>query len=194
MPAREQGERGVISCSTRSATKLREAGIKFRKGNEDNMFDIKFEKGTLYIPPVSIQDQTELLYFNIIAYEQFDSSGSRKRLTDYMCFLDFIIDNEKDVELLCQKEIMDHWLGTDEAAAKMFNRLGHELLIDTTNFFYAKLFKEVNDHCREPWNERMASLRHNYLNTPWALISIFAAAFLLLLTVLQTTFTIFPRS
>ncbi|GLT47284.1 hypothetical protein SLA2020_209910 [Shorea laevis] len=88
---------------------------------------------------------------------------------------------------------MDHWLGTDEAAANMFNRLGQGRS-QGDDFFYAKLFNEVNKHCRKPWNKRMASLRHNYLNTPWALISIFAAAFLLPLSVLQTTFTIFPRS
>ncbi|GLT47285.1 hypothetical protein SLA2020_209920 [Shorea laevis] len=77
MPVREQGEGDVMRDSIGSATKLQEAGIKFRRGNEHNMFNIKFENGTLYIPPVTIQDHTELLYFNIIAYEQFDNSGSQ---------------------------------------------------------------------------------------------------------------------
>ncbi|GKV45293.1 hypothetical protein SLEP1_g52398 [Rubroshorea leprosula] len=194
MPEGKQGERHVKWDFIRSATKLREAGIKFRRGNEHDLFDIKFENGTLYIPPVNFEDRIELLYFNIIAYEQFDNSGSRKRLTEYVTVMDFLIDTEKDVELLCQKDIMYHWLGTDEAAAKMFNRLGSELLINSDFFFYAKLFNNVNKHCHEPWNRRMASLRHNYFNTPWALISFFAAAFLLLLTILQTTFAIFPRS
>ncbi|GKV22544.1 hypothetical protein SLEP1_g32406 [Rubroshorea leprosula] len=194
MTERELEKRDVNWDFIRSATKLREAGIKLRKGNEDNLFDIKFENGTLYIPPVNFEDRIELFYFNIIAYEQFDNSGSQKRLTEYVTVMDFLIDTEKDVELLCQKDIMYHWLGTDEAAAKMFNRLGSELLINSDFFFYAKLFNNVNKHCHEPWNRRMASLRHNYFNTPWALISFFAAAFLLLLTLLQTTFTIFPRS
>ncbi|GLT47283.1 hypothetical protein SLA2020_209900 [Shorea laevis] len=194
MPEGEQGERHVKWDFIRSATKLREAGIKFRRGNEHDLFDIKFENGTLYIPPLNFEDRIEPLYFNIIAYEQFHNNGSRKRLTEYVTVLDFLIDNEKDVGLLCQKEIMYHWFGTDEAAAKMFNRLGSELLINPDFFFYAKLFNNVNKHCHDPWNQRMASLRHNYFNTPWALISFFAAAFLLLLTVLQTTFAIFPRS
>ncbi|GKV45284.1 hypothetical protein SLEP1_g52389 [Rubroshorea leprosula] len=178
----------------RSATELREAGIKFRMGEGRNLFDIKFENGTLYIPAVNLEDHTEELYCNIIACEQFDDYESPTYLTDYTTVMSCLIDTGKDVELLCHKGIMDHWLGTDEAAAKMFNRLGREMALDKDNFFYAKLFNDVNRHYYTPWNTRMTNLRHNYFNTPWALISFFAATFLLLLTLLQTTFTIFPRS
>ncbi|GLT47287.1 hypothetical protein SLA2020_209940 [Shorea laevis] len=178
----------------RSATKLRGAGIKFSKGNKDNLFDIKFEKGTLYIPPVNFQPQTEALYFNIIAYEQFDDSGSRKYLTEYITVLDFLIDTEKDVELLCQTGIMCHWLGTNEAAARMFNRLGNKLQLNGRRFPYGELFNNINKYYKQPWHRPFAILRQKYLNNPWAYISFFAAAFLLLLTLLQTVFAIFPRS
>ncbi|GKV45282.1 hypothetical protein SLEP1_g52388 [Rubroshorea leprosula] len=173
----------------RCATELREAGIKFRRGKGRNLFDIKFENGTLYIPAVNPEDRTEGLYRNIIACEQFDDCLSPKFLTEYTTVMDCLIDTGKDVELLCHKGIMDHWLGTDEATAKMFNRLGTEVIVDQKNFFYAKLFNDVNRHYYTPWNNRMADLRHNYFNTPWALFSFFAAASLLILALLQTIFT-----
>ncbi|GKV45289.1 hypothetical protein SLEP1_g52394 [Rubroshorea leprosula] len=178
----------------RSATELREAGIKFRRGKGRNLFDIKFENGTLYIPALNLEDHTERLYCNIVACEQFADDGSPEYLTKYITVMDCLIDTGKDVELLFHKGIMHHWLGTDEAAAKIFNRLGTEVIVDRSNFFYAKLFNDVNRHYYNPWNKRVASLRHNYFNTPWALISFLAASFLLLLTLLQTTFTVFPRS
>ncbi|GKV22539.1 hypothetical protein SLEP1_g32401 [Rubroshorea leprosula] len=46
----------------RSATELREAGIKYRRGKGCNLFDIKYENGTLYIPALSLEDHTERLY------------------------------------------------------------------------------------------------------------------------------------
>ncbi|GKV22545.1 hypothetical protein SLEP1_g32407 [Rubroshorea leprosula] len=187
----EDGEWSFI----RSATELREAGIKFKKVKVEggSLFDIKFANGKLYIPVVTIDDDAERLLRNIIACEQFDYSGSPQYLTEYRKVMDCLINTGKDVELLCRKRIIDNWLGTDEAVAELFNTLG-KVMLSRRNFFYAKLFNDVNSHYYKPWHKRMASLRHNYFNTPWALISFIAAAFLLLLTLLQTTFTIFPRS
>ncbi|GLT47280.1 hypothetical protein SLA2020_209880 [Shorea laevis] len=178
----------------RSATELREAGIKFRRGKGRNLFDIKFENGTLYIPALNLEDHTERLYCNIVACEQFADDGSPKYLSEYITVMDCLIDTGNDVELLFHKGIMHHWLGTDEAAAKIFNRLGTEVIVDKSNFCYAKLFNDVNKHYYKPWNKRMAGLRHNYFNTPWALISFLAASFFLLFILLKTTFTIFPWS
>ncbi|GKV22556.1 hypothetical protein SLEP1_g32418 [Rubroshorea leprosula] len=176
-----------------SATELREAGIKFKKVDNRNLFDIRFENGTLEIPQLTIDDATEILYRNFIACEQFDDYNSPQHLTEYRKVLDGLINTGKDVELLCRKGIIEHWLGSYEEVATMINSLGTELMMGE-NFFYAQLFKEVNEHYNRRCNKTMASLRHNYFNSPWALISVLAAAFLLLCTLLQTTFTIFPRS
>ncbi|GLT45353.1 hypothetical protein SLA2020_191880 [Shorea laevis] len=179
----------------RSATELREAGINFKKvetrGNE-SLFDIKFEKGTLEMPTVTIVDSTESLYRNLIACEQLDIKNA-KFLTNYMALMDSLINSGKDVELLCKSGIIDNWLGEDEAVAVMFNKLGDNVNLDE-EFFYAQLFKDVNKHYETPCNTWKANLRHKYFNTPWAFISFLAATLLLLLTVLQTIFTVFFNS
>ncbi|GLT35360.1 hypothetical protein SLA2020_098210 [Shorea laevis] len=179
----------------RSATELREAGIDFKKadtrGNEKrSLFDIKFEKGTLEMPTVRIDDSTESLYRNLIVCEQFNIR-STTFLTDYQVLMDSLINSGKDVELLCKSGIIDNWLGNDEAVAVLFNRLGDHIDLDEKYFFYAQLFKDVNEHYEKPWNTWKANLRHKYFNTPWAFVSFLAATLLLLLTVLQTIFTIF---
>ncbi|GKU99431.1 hypothetical protein SLEP1_g12284 [Rubroshorea leprosula] len=180
----------------RSATELREAGIDFKKvetGGNESLFDIKFEKGTLEMPTARIADSTESLYCNLIACEQLDIINTTF-LTDYVVLINSLINSGKDVELLCKSGIIDNWLGDDEAVAVMFNRLGDYVDLMPKLFFYAKLFDDVNKHYEKRWNRWKANIRHKYFNTPSALISFLAATLLLLLTVLQTIFTIFFNS
>ncbi|GLT43016.1 hypothetical protein SLA2020_169930 [Shorea laevis] len=177
----------------RSATELKEAGIRFKKSEGNSLFDIRFRNEVLEIPTIKILDTIESLYRNVIICEQFENKSPRY-FTDFAKFIDCLINSGKDVKLLCHCRIIDNWLGDDEAVATMFNRLrDHVNLSPKEDFFYARICNDVNEHYNAPWNKRMGSLRHNYFNTPWAFISFLAAAFLLLLTLLQTTFTIFPR-
>ncbi|GKU99418.1 hypothetical protein SLEP1_g12273 [Rubroshorea leprosula] len=181
----------------RSATELREAGIDFKvvktKENEKScLFDIKFEKGILEMPKVTIEDDTESLYRNLIAWEQL-ANGSPAFLTQYVSVMDSLINSGKDVELLCKKGIIDNWLGDDESVAVLFNRLRDHTTLYSRQFFYAGLFKDVNKHYGRTWNQWKAYLLHKYFNNPWAFISFLAATLLILLTVLQTIFTILPR-
>ncbi|GKV50154.1 hypothetical protein SLEP1_g56867 [Rubroshorea leprosula] len=174
----------------RSTTELKEAGIRFKKGEGDNLFDIKFRNGVLEIPMIKIVDSTERLYRNVIACEQFEKENP-KYFTEFARFMDCLINSGKDVELLCHCGIIENWLGSDEAVAAMFNRLTDNVWASIK--FYTQIYIDVNEYYNKPRNKRMASLRHNYFNTPWAFISFLAAAFLLLLALLQTVFTIFPR-
>ncbi|GKV38049.1 hypothetical protein SLEP1_g46000 [Rubroshorea leprosula] len=174
----------------RSATELKEAGIRFKKGEGNTLFDIMFRNGVLEIPMITISDSTESLYRNVIVCEQFEKEDP-KYLTEFTTFMDCLINSGKDVELLCHCGIIENWLGNDEAVATMFNRITDNVGVSIK--FYAQICNDVNEHYNALWNKRIASLRHNYFNTPWAFISFLAAAFLLLLTLLQTTFTIFPR-
>ncbi|GLT45358.1 hypothetical protein SLA2020_191930 [Shorea laevis] len=182
----------------RSATELREAGIDFKMvetgGDEKrSLFDSKFENGILEMPKVTIADSTESLYRNLIVCEQL-GIGNTTFLTDYMALMNSLLNSGKDVELLCKSGIIDNWLSDDEAVAVMFNKLGDNVDLNEENFFYAQLFKDVNKHYETPWNTWKANLRHKYFNTPWAFISSLAAALLLLLTVLQTIFSVVLRS
>ncbi|GKV37438.1 hypothetical protein SLEP1_g45469 [Rubroshorea leprosula] len=184
----------------RSATELREAGIEFEmvetEGNRKrSLFDINFEKGKgiLKMQKLTIEDDTESLYRNLIACEQFDNELPAY-LLDYVTVMDCLINTGKDVELLCKSKIIDNLLGDDESVAALFNKLGDHAKFSRKSFFYAQLFNDINEHYEKPWNTWKANLRQKYFNTPWAFISFLAATLLILLTVLQTTFTIFPRS
>ncbi|KAM7255917.1 hypothetical protein ACFE04_011658 [Oxalis oulophora] len=176
---------GHIRC----ATELQEAGISFRKSKNPNLFEITFQNGILEIPEIVIENRTESFLRNLIAYEQCSVYVIPIYIFDYVIVMDRLINSEKDVELLRRHRIIENTLGNDEVVAKMFNRMCNFVVI-SGEFRYLELFKKVNDHCDKTWNHRMAKLRHNYFNSPWALISFTAAVIILLLTFAQTNYSV----
>ncbi|XP_022722256.1 UPF0481 protein At3g47200-like [Durio zibethinus] len=172
---------------TRCATELQEAGIRFKKVEGESLLDIKYEKGTLKIPSLVIDDFTNYLLRNLIALEQLFPCSDINHVTDYAIFMNCLINSAKDVEILARCEIVDNCLGNDEAAATMFNRLTDSLFY--SSFYYHEVSYKVNEYCRRRLNKWIANLNHNYFNSPWAFISVLAAAVILLLTLMQTIFS-----
>ncbi|KAL7177195.1 hypothetical protein ACSBR2_030516 [Camellia fascicularis] len=172
---------------------LREAGVKLVKIEGASLFDIKFENGVMKIPPLTIEDRTESFFRNLIAYEQYCPENQLTYITDYVRFMDCLIDSPKDVEILSRHAIIDNWLGDNEVVSTIFNKISDAVTGPSRHFQYADIFNRVNIHCNKRRNRWMAKLNRNYLNSPWAFISILAALVLLLLTFTQTAFTVFPR-
>lgn len=174
-----------------SATNLKEAGVKFEKIEGYSLFSIDFDKdaGIMKIPALTIDDDTESFFRNISVYEQFFPIDAYAPFINYLKFMDCLINTAKDVELLCENKILHNCLGDDEVVANMFNRLGDSVSLPLYNF-YGDIFHNVNDYCDRHWNRWIANLRHNYFNTPWTIISVFAALVLLILTLTQTVFSV----
>ncbi|RZC82898.1 hypothetical protein C5167_045683 [Papaver somniferum] len=138
---------------TPSATELSRAGVKFKKGSTENGFyDIEFNNGVLEIPPVIIHDQTELLFRNLIACEQF-SDGH-------------LITSAEDVELLRSKGIIRNSFGSDGTVANLFNNLSCE--IKYHKFYYSQLTNQVNEHYNKRRHIWKATLKREYFNSPWS--------------------------
>ncbi|KAH9681096.1 hypothetical protein WN943_029487 [Citrus x changshan-huyou] len=175
-----------------SATEIQEAGIQFRKVDvlkDDSLFDIKFENGVMKMPSLEISDATETIFQNLIAYKQCSQDINLKHVIDYVEFLNCLINSSKDAELLRRQGIIDILLGDDEAIATLFNKLCDGVVLGE-RFYYREVFNEVNSHCSWRHNKWMAKLRHNYFNTPCAIISFLAAVVLRLLTLLQALFAV----
>ncbi|KAH9681098.1 transmembrane protein [Citrus sinensis] len=180
--------REVIRC----ATELEEAGIKFMQAEEESLFDVKFENGVMKFPRLNIDDESDPFWRNLIVYEQFSSKDDTLNyVTHYMNLLECLIASPKDVELLCQHGIIKNCIGDDQVIANIFNTIGFFLVLSPESY-YSQLFYDVNKHCSRRWNRWMANLRHTYFNNPWAFISFLAALFLLLLSFVQTLFTVLP--
>nr|XP_008351562.2 UPF0481 protein At3g47200-like [Malus domestica] len=145
----------------------------------------KVQKGVLTIPPLEIHELTGPLFRNLIAFEQcydFDLM-----ITSYAVLMDNLIDTSKDIDLLCEKGILTNWLSPEDAA-QFFNHLHSDTVV--IRFYYGGLCDDVNQHYNTNWNKWMEKLRREYFGTPWAIISLVAAFILLVLTMLQTVYTI----
>ncbi|GMH11324.1 hypothetical protein Nepgr_013165 [Nepenthes gracilis] len=167
-----------------SATELRDAGVKFVAKESKSLLDIEFNNGILAIPPLKLEDITESLFRNLIVYEQchyyFDSY-----IIDYIAFLDFLINTPKDVEILVRNGIIENWLGNNEEASNLFSSLFKEIRLAGSNFYYSGICQDLKKYSNRRCNQWIALLKHNYLNHPWATISIIYAFILLILTIIQ---------
>lgn len=186
-----------------NATELDRAGVKFKtKEPADSFLNITFESrrkmifpllrsGRMEIPPMQIYDYTGPLFRNLIAFEQCYPE-TEMHITIYALFMDCIIDQAEDVRLLHLRGILEHKLNNDQAVADLFNQLGSQIhFFGITEYHTDQIVQvalRVKDFClfkRQKW---IAMLRRDYLYSPWAIISVFAAIILLLLTIEQAVF------
>ncbi|KAK5802112.1 hypothetical protein PVK06_029694 [Gossypium arboreum] len=172
----------------RSAMELNEAGIRFKKSKTISLKDITFRGGILKLPTIIIDDATESMFLNLVAFERLHV-GAGNEISSYILFMDNIIDNEKDVALLHSKGIIQNALESDKAVANMFNSLSKDITLDPNNNL-DEVRKMVNRYCKKPWNEWRANLIHTYFTNPWAILSLIGVIFLFALTIAQTIYSI----
>ncbi|XP_004297994.1 PREDICTED: UPF0481 protein At3g47200-like [Fragaria vesca subsp. vesca] len=169
------------------ATALLEAGIEFRRSSVDGIMNIDFKDGVLTIPQLAIEEMTEPLFRNLIAFEQCHH-GRENKVTSYALILDNLIASSKDVVFLCDKQIIHNWLSAEDVS-QLFGKLHCDTF--TVGFCYGGLCAEVNNYYQATWNKWLAGLKRDYLSNPWKITSLVVAFILLLvLTLLQTTYTI----
>lgn len=174
------------------ATTLHGAGVKFKTKTEtkkeaESFLEVKFIDGVMQIPHLLIDCNTNSLFRNFIAFEQCYPK-SETHFTCYAFFMDCIVNTARDVALLGQHKIIEHWLGNDEAVALLFNRLCCGIAIDTQNSYLSGLFNEVTKYCKTSWHTWRACLMRDYFSNPWAIISVAAAVVILLIGIAQTFF------
>lgn len=177
------------------AITLSELGVKFKRGAPGCIMDIEFMNGVFTIPPLVINLRSGPLFRNLIAYEQLYQRCSQK-VTSYIVLMDSLLGSIEDVDLLCEERILSNMLSGDQDASQFFKQLcnHHTIFI---MFDYMKLCVDVNVYCakqrrrlKPQRNRWIKQLKHDYFGTPWKILSWFAAGTLLVLTLLQTIYTI----
>nr|XP_010911276.1 UPF0481 protein At3g47200-like [Elaeis guineensis] len=187
---------------------LNRVGVKFkRKERADSFLNITFKKrpllclswlcfmfksGWMEIPPLQIYHYTSHLFRNLMAFEQCYPKTGMYIMT-YVFFMDGIIDQAEDVRLLRLERILQHKLSNDAAAAELFNQLGSQIQFDWKSNYLEKEIAEViyrvDKFYEFKWHEWFSGLRRDYCGNPWTIISVLAAAAILLLTVGQAVFS-----
>ncbi|XP_039139686.1 UPF0481 protein At3g47200-like [Dioscorea cayenensis subsp. rotundata] len=170
-----------------SATELQLAGVKFvkKKGCATNFLDISFKNGIIEIPQVELDDNTNTLFRNLIAFEQCYYPHTKNYITAYAFFMDYMINAPKDVELFELKGIFINRLGTPDHAATLINHLCDQIRLSRDNFLKGSI-QGVKNYHESRWHKWRAKLMRDYFDNPWAIVSLVAALILLLLTIQQS--------
>ena len=174
----------------RSVKELHEAGVKFKKGTVSCLMDIKFTDGVLEIPPLTIEDTTDSLLGNLIAFEQCCNRCTPRYITDYVILMEYLINSPKDVALLSRYGIIKNLLGDNEGVSHLFKKLGKEVVFNSDKFQFSNLCYAANDYHKSRWHVWKATLRREYFYNPWAIISFIGAVLLLFFTLIQTVCSI----
>ncbi|KAG1371331.1 UPF0481 protein [Cocos nucifera] len=173
-----------------SATELLESGVKFRvKKNASSIMDVTFHNGLLEMPKLHIYNSTTPIICNLIAFEHYvPNTGSY--VTSYVAFVNCLMHGEEDVRLLHLNGVVMNNMSTDKRVAEFFRRICPQGPIASSQNYLHDLFVKVTDHHSRKKNRWMAEARRNYCSSPCVTLSVLAGSCFLLLTIVQTVFTI----
>ncbi|QCD94470.1 hypothetical protein DEO72_LG5g2554 [Vigna unguiculata] len=184
-------EEGRVVKHVYSASQLMEAGLEFKLSPNKSLLDLTYSKhdGVLSMPILIIDDMTEVLFKNMMVYEQCHPSAG-DIIRQYFEILDFLINTEKDVEILVDKKVIVNLTGDVNKVVTTINNLCSNLPTPGLNSHYLSICNSLNEFYENPRNKYKAIFVHEYFNTPWKIASTIAAIVLLLLTFIQTVCSI----
>ncbi|XP_013636352.1 PREDICTED: UPF0481 protein At3g47200-like [Brassica oleracea var. oleracea] len=166
-----------------NADKLDSGGVKFKAVGDELSLCVSFKNGCLKIPCLTVDDSLEMKLRNIMALEQCHYPNNA-RVCSYALFLDYLIDTDKDVDLLLEKGILKSWIRQPAKVAQMVNKLVTGIV--DTGSYYHDIAGEVNEYYRNLVNRSKAILKRVYFGNPWTGTATIAATFLLVMTLIQT--------
>ncbi|KAL7587462.1 hypothetical protein Lser_V15G39929 [Lactuca serriola] len=191
---------GSPSSEIHSVVELDRAGVNFKPNLDEKwIMAIEFKssasasasasgswslgyKPTLQMPVLRIDNFTELILRNLIAYEQ--SCTSPGYVTSYVTAMDMLVDTQDDISKLIESKVVVNHLGSNLTAAKMINSLCKELPLP--NFYYVDQWKKLDSHYNSYWPKNIATFKRTYFSSPWAIVALLAGIALFGLTVAQT--------
>ncbi|KAA8525596.1 hypothetical protein F0562_007451 [Nyssa sinensis] len=170
------------------ATKLKRAGIRLEpRQPHSTLSDMNFEDGVLAIPPLCVDDMTEPLFRNLIAFEQCHLDCEHK-ISSYASFMDSLINTPEDVELLEEKGIIKNYLGDSKSVSKLFNNLCKEIVVKPN--FFQEQSEKIDEYYNSVYHRYKEILRSDYCPDPCRTIAFLAATTLLIISILQTVYTV----
>ncbi|KAI8562385.1 hypothetical protein RHMOL_Rhmol03G0032000 [Rhododendron molle] len=181
--------------SFRSISELKAKGIRARRSTSypSRAFSFKsfFFFGVLEIPLLILYPQFIVHISNQVAYESTPNNVNNLPTMVYINFMKSLINSPEDVKELRSKNILFSTYNSDEEVVKLLSS------ITTFGMEDFRIYDEVKERIQEHYNSKaktlIAELIHNYFSSPWTFIAFVATTSLVILSFLQTTYTIFLR-
>lgn len=179
----------------RRVAQYKEAGIKFKKREYDNLdphslLDIKFGNGSIEIPCLVVDEYSGSFFRNLIAFEQTCPQFGDD-FTAYIVFMSQIISMPEDVGILAEKEIIVHHLDSDRHVSDLFTLLSKDVVFDFNGSYYLRsLCQSMEEHYQSRLNRWIAWLWMNHFSNPWLALAALGTVVVLVCTIVQTIFTV----
>ncbi|KAJ9543315.1 hypothetical protein OSB04_023022 [Centaurea solstitialis] len=168
-----------------TGSELDRAGVNFKPHHHDPQWSLAIElespprfiwpwawaKPTLRMPVLLIDDNTELIFRNLIAYEQLSPQVDHY-ITSYAIAMDMLIDNQDDIAILVESKVLLNVIGSKEEAANMINDICK--YVSCKKFFYWGQWQKLDTYYNGYWPKNIAWLRRTYFSSPWNFIALLA--------------------
>lgn len=175
--------------------KLTAAGVKFKPVNDSPRFFLEREQEApkcnlkltcsrimeLRLTQFCVKNDTECVVRNIMALEQF-VYPDKAYICSYFLLMDELVDTVEDVDLLVENKVITNMLGSNEAVAKLVNRLCDHIMKEKS--CYTNICKELNEHYENCWNRTVATLKRVYFKDLWTGSSTVVGTFVLIFSIL----------
>ncbi|CAL5420722.1 unnamed protein product [Camellia sinensis] len=134
----------------RSAMDLKMVGIRFRPSYRDCLsykaFKSTWTGRILILPKISIDDATISMLHNLAAYERCPNTFANYLwVTNYIFFLDSILDSANDVKELKYAGIITNFLSNDEEVVKIISGMAAGLVPDYRNTSYFCVMTSIEE-------------------------------------------------
>ncbi|KAL2633035.1 hypothetical protein R1flu_004514 [Riccia fluitans] len=176
-----------------SVTQMRKAGIRCRSGSQVGCKPLLGEgeglgvfRPTLFLPKLLIDENTERILQNLVAYELV--SASEHELMSFLLFMNDLVKKEEDVQMLKQGEKAVLWLTSPVNDFEVISMFGN--LVQSCHFtetLRSKEFRRQLTHCySQSWRHWLYAVIGTVRSRSGILILLVAATFILV--ALQTVY------
>ena len=171
-----------------TASQLSKVGISFKPFKSGtSVMKYHGRKLQLHLPRLIVYEGTEDVLRNLIAYEQASKEGGE--FTMYAVIMDSLIDTTEDLAILTKARVIVNHLGSDQKLANMWNNMCENVTIRSCGR-WDKMTCEVLHDYENPWRRMYVEFHEKFFSRPWLTTSVIDAILILILTLLQTVYTI----
>ncbi|KAG0591875.1 hypothetical protein KC19_1G208400 [Ceratodon purpureus] len=179
-----------------SATRLEAVGIR-SMGMAPTLRDVKLSgtgylmSAKLQLPKVTIYDYSESAFHNLALHEQFKSEGKCGDLRCYLqCMASLCID-ASDLQILNEEGVINNHTGND-ALAGLWDRTLKGVFTPFPSSTWVRCYRKIHQHRKTRLKRWRCEIWDLFFAKPWTLVSVIAGLILLILTALQTYYTVNP--
>ncbi|XP_008807192.2 putative UPF0481 protein At3g02645 [Phoenix dactylifera] len=167
-----------------SVTELRNAGIKFSPTNGNlSTIDFNTRTATFRLPVITLDDNSEVVLRNLVAYEA--SVGSRSlALSRYVELMNGIIDTIEDAKLLREGGIVLNRLKSDQEVAELWNGMTRSIRLTRVRTL-DKVIEDVNNYYCSRWRVKIRRFLKRYIVDSWECLVFLAIISFFLVMCLQ---------